>query len=317
MGNKGGDSMIKAPFTWFGGKSRAAHIVWPRFGTDVKNYVEPFFGSGAMLLGRPELPSNAIETVNDLDGYVANFWRSVALSPDETWEWADWPVNECDLQARHLWLVENGGDLRQRLGADPEYHDPKIAGWWVWGICSWIGGGWCKGLLKKTSGEIGVSRRLPHLGPPRGINRLRVDPKEENPLSAIARRMRNVRVCCGDWSRICGPSPTYHIGTTAVFLDPPYDLTMRCKSCYNADSSGLSSKVREWCLENQDNPKLRIALCGYEGEHNLPDWDCVARKEQGGYGNQSNKRGRENAKKERIWFSPHCLNSQEHQGTLI
>ena len=40
----------KAPFPWFGGKSRVAHIVWDRFG-NVPNYVEPFFGSGAVLLG--------------------------------------------------------------------------------------------------------------------------------------------------------------------------------------------------------------------------------------------------------------------------
>ncbi len=33
--------MIKSPFPYFGGKSRAASLVWPRFGA-VKNYVEPF-----------------------------------------------------------------------------------------------------------------------------------------------------------------------------------------------------------------------------------------------------------------------------------
>ena len=42
---------LKAPFPWFGGKSRAAHLVWERFG-NVRAYVEPFFGSGAVLLRR-------------------------------------------------------------------------------------------------------------------------------------------------------------------------------------------------------------------------------------------------------------------------
>ncbi len=27
---------------------------------------------------------------------------------------------------------------------DPDYFDAKIAGWWVWGQCLWIGGGWCQ-----------------------------------------------------------------------------------------------------------------------------------------------------------------------------
>jgi hypothetical protein len=43
---------LRAPFPYFGGKSRAAHLVWAAFG-DVPNYVEPFAGSLAVLLGRP------------------------------------------------------------------------------------------------------------------------------------------------------------------------------------------------------------------------------------------------------------------------
>ena len=46
---------MKSPFPWFGGKSRVADIVSDRFG-HVANHVEPFFGSGAVLLGRPTEP---------------------------------------------------------------------------------------------------------------------------------------------------------------------------------------------------------------------------------------------------------------------
>lgn len=42
--------LLKAPFPYFGGKSGAVAQVWEAFG-DVKNYVEPFMGSAAMLLG--------------------------------------------------------------------------------------------------------------------------------------------------------------------------------------------------------------------------------------------------------------------------
>ena len=69
--------MLTAPFPWFGGKSRVADIVWDRFG-DVANYVEPFFGSGAVLLARPHPPR--IETVNDLDCMVANKAHTQASS---------------------------------------------------------------------------------------------------------------------------------------------------------------------------------------------------------------------------------------------
>lgn len=96
---------LKAPFPWFGGKSRASGIIWDALG-DVANYVEPFAGSLAVLLARPAPPR--IETVNDKDAYVCNVWRALAKDPDQVAHHADWPVNETDLLARHRWLVEHG-----------------------------------------------------------------------------------------------------------------------------------------------------------------------------------------------------------------
>jgi len=68
--------------------------------------------------------------------------------------------------------------------------------------------------------------------------------------------------------------------------------------------------VRAWALEWGSDPRMRIALCGYESEHDMPpDWECVAWKARGGYGSQGGEdgRGRENSGRERIWFSPACL----------
>lgn len=45
----------------------------------------------------------------------------------------------------------------------------------------------------------------------------------------------------------------------------------------------------------------------YLGEHEMPGWAEVAWKARGGYGSQSDGRGRANAKRETIWFSKHCL----------
>jgi len=120
---------LKAPFPWFGGKSRVADLVWDRFG-NVPNLVEPFFGSGAILLGRPpKYMPPGIETVNDLDCMVANFWRALQNDPDAVADAADWPVNEADQHARHLWLCSQE-EFRERMKVDPEYYDAKIAGWW-------------------------------------------------------------------------------------------------------------------------------------------------------------------------------------------
>ena len=299
---------LKAPFPYFGGKSRVAHLVWDRFG-DVPNYVEPFFGSGAVLLNRPHEPNT--ETVNDLDCMVANFWRALSLDPDAVAFHADNPVNEADQHARHLWLVSQE-EFRERMKVDPEFYDAKIAGWWVWGQCIWIGSGWCAG--KATVNW----EQLPHLGNAGTEPECELSDRTSGTrrgaqllsyMRELAERLRKVRVCCGDWQRVCGPSVTFKHGVTGVFLDPPYaDSAGRAEALYASDSLTVAHQVREWAVENGDNPLLRIALCGYEGEHEMPDsWECIAWKPRGGYGSQGTGRGRENAGRERIWFSEHCL----------
>jgi hypothetical protein len=425
---------LKAPFPWFGGKSRVAHLVWERFG-DCPNYVEPFFGSGAVMLGRPGLPG--IETVNDLDCYIANFWRAVQNDPSGVALWADWPVNEADMHARHLWLV-NQDEFRAKMKKDPNYFDVKIAGWWVWGISQWIGGGWCS--RPEWSGRINVARaekgihqqdvcwrgrpamktsgvstahknsanweQRPNLTEGNGVHRtlqrrprisgyadagvhsaqnagfentrpnlqkqgINAPPEERDPrlagqqiwhkrpvlkrgcangvhslkqqvpdlggdsgaagrglhasagpaiqdwMYALADRLRRVRVCCGDWKRILGRSPTECIGLTGVFLDPPYSAAR--DTVYASDDKLVAHKVREWAIEHGDNPMLRIALCGYEGEHAMPEnWSVLAWKTNGGHGNASKDgRGRANAALERIWFSPHCLGAHTPEFSFV
>lgn len=409
---------LRAPFPWFGGKSRAAHLVWAGFG-DVANYVEPFAGSLAVLLGRPTEPR--IETVNDLDCYLANFWRAVKYAPELVAEHADWPVNEADLHARHRWLVEQV-DFRKRMRREPKYFDPLIAGWWVWGVCQWIGSGWCwvaedrgrdqlkngkhpdlhrgHGVHSRTTdweGRTNAGRRSrgiqtaekqwetrPDLSGSRGVhtaldgsfggrvgNPLEQDRRpnlmgngvhrrtrdlanssnwEKRPslgkgargvqrelkqqipmlsgdsgatgrgihasaerngalidwMQALANRLRRVRVCCGDWKRVLGRSATERIGVTGVLLDPPYAAEAdRDPSLYAHDSLNIAHEVREWALANGKNPRLRIALCGYEGEHDMPaSWECVSWKAVGGYAASAGNT--ENAARERIWFSPNC-----------
>ena len=328
--------MLKAPFPWFGGKSKVSELVWQRFG-DVPNYIEPFFGSGAVLLGCPHDPHT--ETVNDLDCMVANFWRALQADPEAVAHHADWPVNEADQHARHLWLVQQE-QFRERMKTEPKYYDAKIAGWWVWGQCIWIGSGWCakqlphlgnagKGLSRQRPhlGDAGkgLNRQLPHLGNAgTGVHRKRPHLGDAGTgeecvsdihayMLQLAERLRKVRVCCGDWSRICGPSVTFKHGITGVFLDPPYaDTAERTDALYSADSLSVAHEVREWAIEQENNPLMRIALCGYEGEHNMPEsWECVQWKARGGYGSQGHNSARENSARERIWFSPHCLSGKQ------
>jgi DNA adenine methylase len=350
---------IKTPFVWFGGKSRAAHLIWPRFG-DVPNYVEPFAGSLAVLMRRPTAPGN--EIVNDLDCYVANAWRAMKLAPEEVAKHADWPCNEADLHARHRWLHKRI-EFRERMENDPDYFDAKIAAWWMWGLSNWIGDNFCrpskqdalphltggKGVARKVphlTGGKGVARKVPHLTGGKGVARkvphltggqgvarkvphLTGGKGDDAPsalsehgrsrcgtqsqgiaewFEAIADRLRFTKVVCGDWRRVLTKAATYGNGMTGVLLDPPYD-TDGHDDVYGEMSRGVSGAVREWAIENGTNPLLRICLCGYEGEHTMPaDWACLPWKATGGYGSQS---GNQNASRERLYFSPACLNPSD------
>ena len=147
--------------------------MWAALG-DVPNYIEPFAGSLAVLLGRPHDMSNGTrraETVNDADGFLANFWRALAHDPEAVAHWCDWPVNEVDLFARHLWLVNTGRSrLLEGMEADPDFYDAQVAGWWVWGVNAWIGSGWCSGDGPWVDTGDGIGKR-PHLGDAgRGVN---------------------------------------------------------------------------------------------------------------------------------------------------
>lgn len=315
-------AVLKAPFVYFGGKSSIAPAVWNRLGQCV-NYVEPFFGSGAMLLARHQ-PFDGTETVNDADGMVANFWRSVKSNPEAVAEAADWPVNENDLHARHAWLVGQKESIVSRMEGDPEWCDPKAAGWWAWGMSCWIGSGFCSGNGPWSVQEIDGARQLVHLGDAgQGVNRKLVHLGSTGQgeggvyawMDALSDRLRSVRVCCGDWRRICGPTPTTKLGLTGVFLDPPYsDAANRVKDLYSKDCMNVAHDVREWCAAHGSDPLLRIALCGYAVEHEALEaqgWSVLEWKAKGGYGSQGDGEeegsGRANSKKERVWFSPHCI----------
>lgn len=289
----------KAPYPYFGGKSRVAAIIWDRLG-NVPNFVSPFCGSLGVELARPHAPG--IETVNDIDGLLVNAWRAIRAEPEAVAEVADWPVFELDLHARHDWLNNRKGDLAQALLHDPEFYDVRTGGWWVWGMSTWIAGGFC--------GKHAGHRCIPHLsGKGQGINRYPDLAAKVEALQALAERLRTMRICCGDWRRVLSPSVTTHHGLTGVLLDPPY-ATGDNRVYQGAGRRDVYAATVAWAIEHGDDPSLRIALCGYAGDEPMPDsWEMVAWKAPGGHANRGAARDNTNMHRERIWFSPHCLTS--------
>ena len=338
---------LAAPFPYFGGKRRAAPAIWRALG-DPSGYVEPFAGSAAVLLARPEFKGRRVETLNDSDGWLVNMWRALQLSPHETAAHAVGPVAEIDYHARLAWLQERRTpDLVAWLEGDPEAHDPKAAGWWLYVVACGIGDPFGPGPWRVIDGKLtdtrklphlgnagrGVNRELPHLGNAgRGVNRElphlgnagqgvnRELPHLGNAgqgvlhyFGLIAARLHRVRITCGDWKRVIQPSVTRSgtggDGTRAIFLDPPYATS---GDLYAATSEGISDEVRDWCATSTKG--MRVVLCGYDTEHDaLLDhgWEVTDGKAGGGAGYSTNSA---NGRRERLWLSPGCIRT--HQTAL-
>jgi DNA adenine methylase len=296
---------LKAPFPYFGGKSRVADLCWQAMG-HCDNYVEPFAGSLAVLLARPQdrnpWPPKG-ETVNDLDGYVVNTWRAIQAAPAEVAALIErlGPSQELTLHAVNRELIARRGSITEELRGSVEWFDPVLASRWLWGICQWIGRGWAE-----TD-----STQKPHLGNwGRGVfSRERRDCITEV-LSALSRRLRHARILSGEWSRclsdsslIARTNPAAHsTGCTSVgiLLDPPYRAGNR-EDMYACESD-VAQDVADWCREHGARPELRIVLCGIAGEHSMPSgWRYVDSMVLSKASRGKSKR------QDRLLLSPHCL----------
>ena len=323
---------LAAPFPYFGGKRRAAPMIWDALG-DPGGYVEPFAGSSAVLLARPVVIGKRVETLNDADGWLVNAWRSIQLSPDAVAQHCEWPVTEIDYHARLAWLqARRDADLVAWLEGDPEHHDAKAAAWWLYVCACGIGDPWGSGPWRVVDGHLrkagnagrGVNRELPHLGDAgKGVNRELPHLGDagkgyDTPLlraymQALSVRLRDVRITCGDWKRVVTLSVIRATrggdGSVGILLDPPYTTGGDMYGHVDAD---VSHAVRGWC--RTANASLRIVLCGFEDDHDellAQGWRKVQGKAGSGSGYSTDVKAH---KRERLWLSPACLGAQMELG---
>jgi len=310
--------MVKAPFPYFGGKASVADVAWRALGQP-KHYIEPFFGSGAVLLNRPNYdPATHVETVNDKDGHIANVWRALQADPDAVAKVCDWPVNLADLSARKSRLLSAGPGLLAALAADDKYYDVELAGCWIWASSCWIGAGLTSlgGIPNISDAGQGVHRigKVPHIcDAGKGVQ----EPYNTNIYEwfrQLSERLRYVRVVCGDWIRVCGGNWQAQIGPCGMFFDPPYSDPNRYSDIYHEDSMTVATEVAKWAYQRAGRDSCRIVLAGYYGEHEwLLDhgWRVHRWSARGGYGNLKRSEdgeavGKYNRHREALFMSPNC-----------
>ncbi len=220
--------------------------------------------------------------------------------------------------------------------ADPKWHDPIMAGYWIWACSCWIGSGMLSiGQRPHISNtDMGVHKisQIPHVGGQgKGVHKISqipgkcgTDKHVQEPYNGniykwfreLSERLRYIRVVCGDWTRVCGGNWQDNMGTVGIFFDPPYGAkATRCENIYSEDSLTVADEVNKWALERGQLPLYRIVLAGYFEEHeNLIEngWTVHRWKARGGYANsgKGKTRGNDNRHREALFFSPNCINFQ-------
>jgi site-specific DNA-adenine methylase len=297
---------LTAPFAYFGNKARIAPEVWSLLG-DVQVYIEPFCGACGVLLGRPANHRGSLEVVNDCSGLLVNMWRAMRHSPRETAFFAFGMNSEIDYHAIYSYFnTFDYASFVQRLETEPEFCDPKMAGWYIQLNTLQIGNG---GLREYAGGLMAINAISGKGG---GVFRMSFEDREaaiRDWFVRLSRRLQNVRVCYGDWSRVltrnllaadCG------VGTCGILFDPPYEQGQEVYGKFtmgkNLTGEAISVQVRNW-IKASYAPNQKIILCGYRDDHDdlldIGFW----RKEWKPYKGYSKKQCFD-THKEVLWCSP-------------
>lgn len=244
----GGRKMIA--FGWYGGKF--SHLDWllPNLPM-TEHYCEPFGGSGAVLLNRE--PS-AVETYNDLDGEVVNFFcvlrtnkeallESIGLTPfsREEFELAiSAPTADIsDLERARRFFVR-ARQVRTGLAQTASR------------------GRWAHCLLTSRAGMAGAVSRW--LGSGEG-------------LSEIAQRLLRVQI---EHAPAIEVIRRYDSSHTLFYCDPPYPHDSRTDT--HAYGYEMSDVEHRQLAEVLHTVKGMVAISGYESplmSELYHDWYCI------------------------------------------
>ena len=294
-------------FKYDGGKRDAAAIIWKRLGWDIPNYIEPFCGGLSVLLARPlydmreQEPKRRRELANDTNLFLINFWRTVQQQNiEELIKRMNFPANEVELLARRKRMMARRFELAKNIH-NVDYYDSEIAAYWLYIQRQWIGAG----------GDN------PHMNPElKMVEALEPDfmgTSIGDHLRFIQARTRYIRFFSGDWKRpLRSATQTINIGTTGVFLDPPYLNTSKIykgRLDEGDPENQVPLEARDWALEFGRYPAFRIAYCGYSHHHKgvFPEGKNGWAKKQWKIKNGRSLPGDDKLVEiDTIWFSPHC-----------
>ncbi|MEB3022981.1 MULTISPECIES: DNA adenine methylase [Mycolicibacter] len=256
--------MTAPPMAYYGGKTRLAERIVALLPAH-EHYIEPFTGSMSVLLAkRPSL----IETVNDLDGDLMNFWRMLRERPEDL-------VRVCALTPH------------SRLEHDLAYQGPapddleRARRTWVR-----ISQG-RTGTLRKTGWRYYIAPAGTATSMPEYLSAY-VDR-----MAAAAERLHHVSLECRPGIEVIEAYGA--VETACLYVDPPYLGSTRTRN-YNVEMRSESQHAE--LLEAVQAARASVVLSGYASplyDRALADWDRVEISSATGQG------GTQRARKEVIW----------------
>lgn len=222
----------KQPFTWYGSKVRWLDLILPNLPHDHR-YVEPFGGSGAVLLNREPSP---IEAFNDLEDSVMTFFEVLRDEPDELLEAIkNTPYHEAEFERAQETSVDEVSDLeyarRFYLTAKASFNSSPTSGF----------------SYSTTTSRRGMAAHTSRFW----------SSLEE--LEAVAERLRRVQFFNRDAIDLI---ETYDSPDTVQYLDPPYPPSTR------GDASNyqfeMDREEHERLLETVRGCDSRVAISTYQ-----------------------------------------------------
>jgi DNA adenine methylase len=225
-------------FGWYGGKFSHLDFILPQIPLDARHFCDVYGGSAAVLINLPPFP---VETYNDIDSELVNFFRvlrdqeaelirSIALTPFSREELANCCKPEPDLttveRARRFFIRAR----QTRTGLAQTSSE----------------GRWAHCVLTSRAGMAGaVSRWLGSVeGLPEIVQRLQRVQIENAPAIEVIQR--------------------FDTDQTIFYLDPPYVHSSRGDS--KAYGFEMSDEDHRELAETLNNLRGRAVLSGYKSE---------------------------------------------------
>lgn len=265
-------------FGWYGGKY--SHLDWllPLL-PSTTHYCEPFSGSAAVLINRPPSP---VETLNDIDGEVVNFFRVLRDSKEELLEAIGLtPFSREELRIAVNEAAEKISDLERARRFFVRARQVRT------GLAQTASEGrWAHCKLTSRAGMAGAVSRW--LGSVEG-------------LAEIAQRLLRVQIENAPAIEVI---ERYDSPETLFYCDPPYVHASRSDT--NAYAYEMSDEEHRALARVLRRAKGKVALSGYGCElmdELYGDWTAIEAPSRAAHSTNTGADNKKQTRTETLWIN--------------